>query len=53
MTKFLIRGARVLDLDGDTDMPPVKDILIEGDRIRAVTPHLHLVEEHTRDADII
>ena len=53
MTKLLIRGARVLDLDGDTDLPPVQDILIEGDSIRAVAPHLHMVEEHTRGADII
>ncbi len=40
MTKLLIRGARVLDLDGDVHMPPLLDILIEGDRISAVGPHI-------------
>jgi guanine deaminase len=32
----LIEGARVYDHDGDTDEPPVADILITGDRIAAV-----------------
>jgi 5-methylthioadenosine/S-adenosylhomocysteine deaminase len=39
-TKILIRGGRVLDLDGDLDQPAVADILIEGDRIIAVAPNL-------------
>jgi 5-methylthioadenosine/S-adenosylhomocysteine deaminase len=39
-SKTLIRGGRVLDLDGDLDQPPVADILIEGDRIAAVGPAL-------------
>jgi len=51
MKKLLIRGARVLDLDGDTDMPPVQDILIEDDSISAVAPRL--AAELTRGAEII
>ena len=33
---LLIRGARVLDLDGDLDNPPARDILCEGGAITAV-----------------
>jgi guanine deaminase len=33
---LLIEGAAVYDHDGDTDRPPTADILIEGNRIRAV-----------------
>ena len=33
---ILIRGGRVYDHDGDTDLPPVADVLIEGDRIAGV-----------------
>jgi 5-methylthioadenosine/S-adenosylhomocysteine deaminase len=40
VNKLLIRGARVLDLDGDVDEPPVRDILIEGNSIRAIAPRL-------------
>src|SRR5258708_2302625 len=39
-SKTLIRGGRVLDLDGDLDQPPVADILIEGNRIAALGPAL-------------
>jgi 5-methylthioadenosine/S-adenosylhomocysteine deaminase len=38
--RLLIRGARVLDLDGDTDRPPVADILVQDGRIVAVGPDL-------------
>ena len=33
---ILVEGGRVYDHDGDTDSPPVKDILIVGDRIAAI-----------------
>ncbi|MGQ0654763.1 MAG: amidohydrolase family protein [Betaproteobacteria bacterium] len=33
---LLIRGARVLDLDGDLDQPPVRDVSIRGGAIDAV-----------------
>lgn len=33
---ILIRGGRVYDHDGDTDLPPVADVLIEGDRIARI-----------------
>jgi cytosine/adenosine deaminase-related metal-dependent hydrolase len=51
MTKLLIRGARVLDLDGDADMPPVRDILIDGERITGVGPNISA--EHSDGADVI
>ena len=38
--KTLIRGGRVLDLDGDLDQPAHADILIDGARIEAVAPTL-------------
>jgi cytosine/adenosine deaminase-related metal-dependent hydrolase len=34
--KTLIRGGRVLDLDGDLDRPATADVLVEGARIAAV-----------------
>jgi guanine deaminase len=40
MTALLIEGASVYDHDGDTDAPGTADILIQGDRIRAVQPGL-------------
>jgi cytosine/adenosine deaminase-related metal-dependent hydrolase len=40
MTQLLIRGGRVLDLEGDLDNPPVRDVLIEGNTIAAVAPQL-------------
>ena len=33
---LLIRGARVLDLDGDVDQPPVREVLIRAGAIEAV-----------------
>src|SRR5277367_2971368 len=39
----LLRGARVLDLDGDPDAPPVADVLISGNSIAAVGPRLTAV----------
>lgn len=36
----LISGGRVFDLDGDTDQPPVADILIAEGKIAAVEPGL-------------
>ena len=36
-SSILIRGGRVYDHDGDIHRPPVRDILIDGDRIAAVT----------------
>ena len=35
MKPILVRGGRVLDLDGDLDDPPVRDVLIEGNSIVA------------------
>jgi len=32
----LVSGGMVYDHDGDTDHPPVADILIDGDRIVAI-----------------
>jgi len=37
---LLIRGARVLDLEGNLDQPPVRDLLCEGGRIVALEPAL-------------
>ncbi|MBM3510903.1 MAG: amidohydrolase family protein [Alphaproteobacteria bacterium] len=37
---ILIAGGRVYDHDGDTDQPAYADVLIEGDRIARVGPHL-------------
>lgn len=39
-TRLLVRGGRVLDLDGDLDDPPVRDILVENGAISAVGPKL-------------
>ena len=36
-SRILIRGGRVYDHDGDIHQPPVRDVLIEGDRIASVT----------------
>src|ERR1043165_2768322 len=36
MAKLLIRGGRVLDLDGELDQPAVADVLIDGTKIAAV-----------------
>jgi cytosine/adenosine deaminase-related metal-dependent hydrolase len=38
--KLLIRGGRVIDLEGDLDAPPVLDVLVEGSSISAVGPRL-------------
>ena len=35
--RILIRGGRVYDASGDVHQPPVRDVLIEGSRIAAVT----------------
>ena len=40
MKAILVRGGRVLDLDGDLDDPPVRDVLIEGNTIRSVAARL-------------
>jgi 5-methylthioadenosine/S-adenosylhomocysteine deaminase len=37
-TSTLISGGRLLDIDGDTDHPPVVDLYIEGGRIAATGP---------------
>lgn len=37
---ILIRGGRVYDHDGDTDQPPVADVLVRGDRIAEIGPDL-------------
>ncbi|PYN98071.1 MAG: hypothetical protein DMD91_16090 [Candidatus Rokuibacteriota bacterium] len=50
-TKLLVRGGRVLDLAGDVDQPPVRDVLIEGDTITAVAPRLS--DERVRDVETI
>ncbi len=34
--EILIRGGQVYDRDGDTDRPPVADLLIHGDRIAGI-----------------
>src|SRR5437870_13900735 len=49
--KLLVRGGRVLDLEGDIDVPPVRDVLIEGDTIAAVGTDL--APERVRDAETI
>ena len=36
MTDILIRGARVYDRAGDIHRPPVRDVLVRGDRIAAI-----------------
>jgi guanine deaminase len=36
----LVEGGRVYDHDGDTDQPPVSDILIIGNRIAAIEPEI-------------
>lgn len=36
MSDLLIRGGRLLDIDGDLDQPPVRDVLIRGGAIEAV-----------------
>jgi 5-methylthioadenosine/S-adenosylhomocysteine deaminase len=38
--RLLIKGGRVYDHDGDVHMPAIADILIEGDRIKAIGPDL-------------
>ncbi len=38
MAELMIRGGRVVDLDGDPHDPPVVDILVRGGRIAAVAP---------------
>jgi cytosine/adenosine deaminase-related metal-dependent hydrolase len=50
MTRFLIRGSRVLDLGNDLDDPPVRDILIEGHSISAIGPRLSVGEAEVIDA---
>ena len=40
-TEILIRGGRVYDHDGDTDLPPVADMLVRGDRIAEIGPGLN------------
>lgn len=47
---LLIRGGRVLDLEGDLDDPPARDILIEGNRIAAVGPGLQAPHAQVIDA---
>jgi cytosine/adenosine deaminase-related metal-dependent hydrolase len=36
----LVEGGRVYDHDGDTDQPPVSDILVIGNRIAAIEPEI-------------
>jgi cytosine/adenosine deaminase-related metal-dependent hydrolase len=36
MTNLLIKNGRVLDLDGDVDVPPLADVLIHNGRIESV-----------------
>ena len=36
-SRILIRGGHVYDHDGDVHRPPVRDILIDGDRIASIT----------------
>ena len=45
MDAILIRGGRVYDHDGDTDQPPLADLLVKGDRIAAVAAPGTLVSE--------
>ena len=37
---LLVKGGRVYDHGGDTDQPPVADILIRGDRIERIGPDI-------------
>ena len=50
MTKLLVRGGRVLDLETDLDEPPVRDLLIEGASIASVAPRLEADDAELIDA---
>ena len=39
-TAILIRGGRVYDHEGNTDLPPAADVLVRGERIAAIGPGL-------------
>ena len=50
MKPILVRGGRVLDLDGDLDDPPVRDVLIDGNSIAAVQQAISAENAETIDA---
>ncbi len=49
-TAILIRGGRVYDHDGDTDLPPVADVLVRGAHIAAIGPDLDAAHAQVIDA---
>ena len=50
MERTLIRGGRVLALDEGLDDLPIGDVLVEGDRIAAVAPHVAVDDARVIDA---
>ena len=44
----LIRGARVYDRAGDIHRPPVRDVIVEGDRIASVAARTNLPTKSAR-----
>jgi 5-methylthioadenosine/S-adenosylhomocysteine deaminase len=49
--KLLVRGGRVLDLESDLDEPPVRDILIDDNKIASVGPQLEAAGAEIIDAN--
>src|SRR5262249_46082356 len=48
--RTLIRGGYVLTMDDGLDDLPTGDVLVEGDRIAAVAPHVAVDDAHVIDA---
>ena len=48
----LIRGARVYDRAGDVHRPPVKDVIVEGNRIASVTLPGELSDQKTQIVEV-
>ena len=47
----LIRGARVYDRTGDVHRPPVRDVIVEGNRIASVSAADELADQKTAIAE--
>ena len=52
MTKQLLRGARIFDHDGNTDLPEIADVLIENGAIQAVGPDLTTAGQGAERVDL-
>jgi 5-methylthioadenosine/S-adenosylhomocysteine deaminase len=50
---LLVRGVRVFDHDGDTDDPPIRNVLLQGSRIVSVTAPGADAEAKAGAADVI